>query len=115
MQTPAQARHALRVAGITVPLIHPLFTASGGCLDPCASGFMVVHTGGGCMALRRDSDDFYMMITSEDGSDVPDIQELENSLIGVYRVLDGEEIACVTALAWKEVISLEADPSRIVA
>ncbi|WP_219096211.1 hypothetical protein [Pseudomonas sp. UMAB-40] len=115
MPTPTQTLNALRTAGFTASLSHPLVAEDGGRIDPCAIGFVAVHTGGGCMALRRQSGEFYMLITSEDGSAVPDLQEWEDNLIGVYRESDDEEIACVTALEWQEVIRIEATATGSVA
>ncbi|MBP3998299.1 hypothetical protein [Pseudomonas koreensis] len=105
MQTAIQTRNALNAAGFTLSLGHALFTDDSGQFDPRSSGFVAVHTGGGCMALRRDSGDFYILITSDDGSDVPDMQDWNSSLIGVYRDSDDEEIACITAMEWQQVVS----------
>ena len=105
MQTAIHARNTLNAAGITLSLGHTLLTDDSGQFDPSGSGFVAVHTGGGCMALRRDCGDFYILITSEDGSDVPDMQDGDSNLIGIYRESDDEEIACVAAMEWQQVLS----------
>lgn len=105
MQTAIHTRNALNAAGFNLSLGHALLTDDSGQFDPGGSGFNAVHTGGGCMALRRDSGDFYILITSDDGCDVPDTQDWDSSLIGVYRNSDDEEIACVTAMEWQQVVS----------
>ncbi|AFK73030.1 hypothetical protein YSA_p00142 (plasmid) [Pseudomonas putida ND6] len=97
-----QAQTALHDAGFTILSFHPLLDESGDLAVP--TDFEMVHTGGGCMALRRDIGDFYMLLTTGDGSDVPDLDDWGDSLIGVYRKDDGEEVACVTALEWFEVM-----------
>lgn len=105
MQTAIHTRNALNAAGFNFSLDHALLIDKSGQFDPRGSGFAAVHTGGGCMALRRDSGDFYILLTSGDGSDVPDMQDWDSSLIGVYRDSDDEEIACVTAMEWQQVVS----------
>lgn len=97
-----QAQAALHDAGFTMLSVHPLLDDSGDLAVP--SDFEMVHTGGGCMALRRDVGDFYMLLTTGDGCYVPDLDDWEDNLIGVYRIEDNEEIACVTATEWFEVM-----------
>ncbi|SBW84632.1 hypothetical protein PVE_R2G0606 [Pseudomonas veronii 1YdBTEX2] len=60
-------------------------------------GFDVVETGGGCLALRRDAGGFYMLLTSECGSDVPEEEDWEQNLIGIYRKDDDSEVMCMSA------------------
>ncbi|WP_439126258.1 MAG: hypothetical protein ACNJA3_28225 (plasmid) [Pseudomonas rhizophila] len=60
-------------------------------------GFDVVETGGGCRALRRDAGGLYMLLTSECGSDVPEEEDWEGNLIGIYREDDDSEVMCTSA------------------
>lgn len=49
-------------------------------------GFEPFHTGGGCMALRRDvPGDRYLLLTSSDGSHIPDKPEdADTAILGLY-------------------------------
>lgn len=94
------------------------YDLSGNCLpltsdskqfDPSQLGYVAVPTGGGCMALRRNSGNFYTLITSEDGNDMPDMRDWSSNLIGVYRASDDAEIACATVMEWQQAISTESD------
>lgn len=104
MQTAIYAQNSLIEAGFTLPLSHVLFTSASESIDPSFPGFVAVQTGGGCKALRCEVGDFYILITSADGSDVPDMQDWDSCIIGVYRESDDDEIACVTAIEWQDVI-----------
>lgn len=95
----------LQAAGFNIPTSHPLLSADGSPKDSVTEGFQLVHTGGGCMAMRRDFGSHYMLLTSDDGSDVPDMEDWQSSLIGVYRESDDEPLACVTAQEWQQVIT----------
>lgn len=63
------------------------------------------------MALRKQIGDYYMLITSEDGCYLPDQDEWEENLIGVYRDSDDAEISIMTALQWKMSIQALASSS----
>lgn len=53
------------------------------------------HTGGGCMALRREFGDSYALMTSDDGCCMPDESDIENDsvFVGVYCSTTGESLA----------------------
>ncbi|RMM39284.1 hypothetical protein QO021_30165 (plasmid) [Pseudomonas amygdali pv. lachrymans] len=70
-------------------------------------GFEVVETGGGCLALRRDAGELYMLLTSECGSDVPDEEDWEENLIGIYREDDDSEVMCMSARELLDLINTE--------
>lgn len=106
----AVAQAALHDAGFTIPSAHPLLDESGELA--ISTDFEAVHTGGGCMALRCDVGEFYMLLTTGDGCSVPDLDDWEDNLIGVYRKADDEEIACVTALEWLEAMGEQAPSLR---
>lgn len=105
MFQPVEVHNALLAAGFNVPKTHPLFALDGSPKDPAVEGFEVVHTGGGCEALRCDYGRFYMLLTSDDGSNVPDPEDLQSSLVGVYRRADDEMLADASAAEWQLVIA----------
>lgn len=111
MSTFSEAQKLLREAGFSTPFGHPFLDDTGAIVDPADSGFIEVQTGGGCIALRRDIGDFFMLITSEDGCDAPDLQQWESNLIGIYREGAGDEddreIVCVNARVWEELVGTD--------
>lgn len=102
-------QNALTSAGINLPDIKP--EVDGSLKLTALPGFEVVHTGGGCKALRRDANGFYTLLTSECGSDVPDEEDWEENLIGVYRDADDEEVLCLTARELLEMVNAQRPKS----
>lgn len=79
-------------------------------------GFQQVETGGGCNALRRDAGGIYILLTDEDGCDVPNEQDWAENLIGIYRVstdpsADDEEIFCMSARELLDLIKSSPQPA----
>ena len=60
-------------------------------------GFKPYHTGGGCMAMRKDlPNGDYLLLTTSDGIHIPDKPEdAADAILGRY-VSDGEAIAYIT-------------------
>jgi hypothetical protein len=94
------ARTALQVAGFD--LARYRFLPAGS----FTVGFSLAHTGGGCMAMRKECGPFYMVLTSESGDDVPDPEGWDSNLVGVYRQADDAVIVCVSASEWKQVVEV---------
>lgn len=66
-------------------------------VDPVTYGFVLTSTSGSCVSLVRDlGDGRVMTLTDNGGSDTPDLEDWESSLVGLQNS-DGEELACVTA------------------
>lgn len=54
-------------------------------VDPKEYGFEVYHTGGGCMALRKDLDNGdYFLLTDDSGSAIPTAEEWATAIYGRY-------------------------------
>ncbi|MCU9527554.1 hypothetical protein [Pseudomonas mosselii] len=108
MPSVTEIKSTLAAAGFKMPDMSPvaetnIVKTAGLC------GFSKVHTGGGCMALRRDAGDFYIMLTDEGGSDLPDEQDWEQNLIGIYRETDegDEEVICMSAREFLDLINAD--------
>lgn len=55
-------------------------------VDPEYYGFKPHHTGGGCMALRKDRPDGkYYLLTDSGGSEIPTAEEADDALLGLYE------------------------------
>jgi hypothetical protein len=64
-------------------------------IDPRKYGFEEYHTGGGCMALIKDlPSGEYLLLTDENGDDIPAIGDQE-ALLGRYTT-EGEPVALIT-------------------
>lgn len=64
-------------------------------VDPGVYGFDVYHTGGGCMALRKDLDGgCYFLLTDSDGDSMPGQDEYETALLGLYSP-EGDTLAMI--------------------
>jgi hypothetical protein len=61
-------------------------------IDYKAQGFTQYHTGGGCIAWRKDYESgCYALITDEDGCSLPD-HDAASVYVGLYDTEDGEEL-----------------------
>ncbi len=65
-------------------------------VDPIeAYGFKPHHTGGGCMALVKVLEDGRQIwITDEGGSAIPEADEIDEAILGVF--VDGKQLAYIT-------------------
>ena len=113
MHQSAEAHNALFVADFDFSLAlggvaYPLSAIDVSCSASDDAGFVGMHTGGGCLALRRSMGDLFMLITDGDGSNLPDLQDWKENLIGVYREADDEEVAVLTPVQWIQVMEIEA-------
>lgn len=64
-------------------------------LDPINYGFTPYHTGGGCMALRRELENGdYLLLTDSDGSGIPTQEDAKTALLGRYTA-EGVAVAVV--------------------
>lgn len=97
MPTLLENQHAMTAAGFALTDFKSIAGADGTLKCTGLEGFEVVETGGGCLALRRDAGEFYMLLTSECGSDVPEEDDWEENLIGIYREADDSEVMCMSA------------------
>lgn len=114
MQTTVEAIQALKDSGFNFPhelglFGHPMLNDEGNTVDPITIGFSIIHTGGGCEALELSVGDFVILVTSDDGCSVPAEAEWADSLIGIYRAEDREEVAMFTGLQWLEMVSSLVD------
>ena len=57
-------------------------------------GFIAHTTGGGCMALAKESDLLQWLVTDESGAYIPD--ESDSVLLGVYDLVTGGELSMFT-------------------
>ena len=73
---------------------NPLQDSEGCWTNPTVYGFYVQQTGGGCIAYQLDlPNGDYLVLTSEDGSDLPDKPEdAEDAVLGRYTK-DGDHLA----------------------
>lgn len=96
-----ETQQALTAVAVVLSDIKSIAAADGSLKCARLEGFEVVETGGGCLALRRNVGEFYMLLTSECGSEVPDEEDWEENLIGIYREGQGEdddsEVICMSA------------------
>ncbi|MGG2621682.1 hypothetical protein [Pseudomonas aeruginosa] len=109
MQTTVEATQALKNSGFKFPhesglFRHPLLNGEGNTVDPLALGFNIIGTGGGCEALELAVGEFLIWITADDGCSTPAEAEWADSLIGIYRAEDREEVAMLTGLQWLEMV-----------
>lgn len=91
------ARTALQIAGFDLARYRALPAGAFG------AGFALAHMGGGCMAMRKECGAFYMVLTSEGGDDVPDQEDWDSNLVGVYHQADGAVVMCVSVSEWQQV------------
>lgn len=98
---------ALIAAGIDLSDFKSIAGADGTFKCTGLVGFEVVETGGGCRALRRNAGGLYMLLTSECGSDVPEEEDWEDNLIGIYREDDDSEVMCMSARELLDLINNE--------
>lgn len=110
MPNPHENQQALTGAGFALSDFKSISGADGSIKPTGLDGFEVVETGGGCLALRRDVGGFYMLLTSECGSDVPDEQDWEQNLIGIYRKDDDSEVMCMPARELLDLINNDTKP-----
>lgn len=113
MHQSTKAYNNLFAAGFDFSLVlggiaYPLCAAEGSCSASNDVEFVDMETGGGCRALRRSMGDLFMLITDGDGSNLPDLQDWKENMIGVYREADDEEVAVLTPLQWIQVKEIEA-------
>lgn len=113
MHQSTKAHNTLFAAGFDFSLelggiAYPLCAVEGGCSASTDVEFEEMHTGGGCLALRRSMGGLFMLITDEDGSNLPDMQDWKENMIGVYREADDEEVVVLTPLQWMQVKEIEA-------
>lgn len=76
---------------------NPLYEPDGEFHIPAENyGFYHHHTGDGCMALRKDlPNGDYLLLTTEDGSSIPDmIEGSEDAILGRWTA-DGEALALI--------------------
>lgn len=108
MPNVTEIKTTLAAAGFKMP---DMSTVAGTNIVKTAglAGFSKVHTGGGCMALRRDAGDFFIMLTDEGGCDLPDEQDWEQNLIGIHRETDDgdEEVLCMSAREFLDLINAD--------
>ncbi len=111
MPTMTATLNTLREAGFKLPheqglFHHPLLSPNGSPVDPREFGFTYAHTGGGCEALEMVLGSFLIMITCEDGCTIPDPEEWQQALIGVYRNDDDrDEVALLTGQEWLQLLA----------
>lgn len=74
-----------------------------------AAGYTPYHTGGGCMAWRKDIDRGYLLITTEDAS-IDGNAEDQIWMVGRY-LEDGEEYGYITAAYW---IGLDLQKATVI-
>lgn len=106
-QTPGEIAEKLKAAGFIVPSTHPLVAVDGSVQDPRNDSFKVVNAGGCHMALYREYGRFYMQITEGDG-DAFDLERWQNNVIGIYDLATDDELTCVSARKWQQVIDAAA-------
>lgn len=109
MQTTVEATQALKDSGFKFPhelglFRHPMLNDEGNTVDPVTLGFTIIGTGGGCEALELAVGEFHIWITADDGCTTPAESEWAESLIGIYRADDREEVAMLTGLQWLEMM-----------
>lgn len=110
MQNTPEAARTLKAKGFQFPhelglFAHPLLDGEGNTVDPRSHGFEEIHTGGGCMALELKVGEFRLCLTSEDGCSFPEEVDWAETLVGVLRAADREEVGIFTGLEWLEVVS----------
>ncbi len=113
MPTLLENQQALTGAGFALSDFKSIAGADGSLKFTGLDGFEVVETGGGCLAMRRNAGEFYMLLTSECGSDVPDEQDWEENLIGIYREDDDSEVMCMSARDLLDLINKDTKPIDI--